>query len=63
MFLINFTNGDPGIDWLNMWKYVEVDLSDAVPSWINPNAILTFPIKWTRTYLVETNDTKKITGQ
>ena len=62
VFLINFTNGDPGIDWLNMWKYVEVDLSDAVPSWINPNAILTFPIKWTRTYLVETNDTKKDNG-
>ena len=39
-----------------------MDLSDAVPSWINPNAILTFPIKWTRTYLVETNDTKKDNG-
>ncbi|MCK7516970.1 MAG: hypothetical protein MZV64_04210 [Ignavibacteriales bacterium] len=33
-------------------------MSDA-PSWINPNAILTFPIKWIRTYLVETNDAKK----
>lgn len=62
VFLINFTNGDPGIDWLNMWKYIEVDLSDAVPSWINPNAILTFPLKWTRTYLVETNDSKKDNG-
>jgi hypothetical protein len=62
VFLINFTNGDPGIDWVNMWKYIEVDLSDAVPSWINPNAILTFPIKWTRTYLVETNDAKKDNG-
>ena len=62
VFLINFTNGDPGIDWLNTWKYIEVNLSDAVPSWINPNAFLTFPIKWTRTYLVETNDTKKDNG-
>ena len=62
VFLINFTSGDPGIDWLNIWKYIEVDLSDAVPSWINPNASLTFPIKWTRTYLVETNDTKKDNG-
>ena len=62
VFLINFTSGDPGIDWVNMWKYIEVNLSDAVPSWINPNAFLTFPIKWTRTYLVETNDTKKDNG-
>ena len=62
VFLINFTSGDPGIDWVNMWKYIEVDLSDAVPSWINPNASLTFPIKWTRTYLVETDDTKKDNG-
>jgi hypothetical protein len=62
VFLINFTSGDPGIDWVNIWKYIEVNISDAVPSWINPNAFLTFPIKWTRTYLVETNDTKKDNG-
>jgi len=62
VFLINFTNGDPGIDWVSIWKYIEVDLSDAVPSWINPNAVLTFPIKWTRTYLAETNDAKKDNG-
>ncbi|HCY75590.1 MAG TPA: hypothetical protein DHV28_06680 [Ignavibacteriales bacterium] len=62
IFLINFTNGDPGIDWVNMWKYIEVDLSDAVPSWINPSAVLTFPITWTRTYLAETNDAKKDNG-
>ena len=62
IFLINFTDGDPGIDWINMWKYIEVDLSDAVPSWVNPNAFLTFPIKWTRTYLAETNDSKKDDG-
>jgi len=62
IFLINFTAADPGIDWINMWKYIEVNLSDAVPSWVNPNAILTFPIKWTRTYLVETDDSKKDDG-
>ena len=62
IFLINFTNGDPGIDWINIWKYIEVDLNDAIPSWVNPNAILTFPINWTRTYLVETNDSKKDDG-
>jgi len=62
IFLINFTAADPGIDWINIWKYIEVNLSDAVPSWVNPNAILTFPIKWTRTYLVETDDSKKDDG-
>ena len=62
VFIINFTSGDPGIDWTNMWKYIEVDISDAVPSWVNPNAVLTFPIKWNRTYLVETNDAKKDDG-
>ncbi len=62
IFLINFTDGDPGIDWINIWKYLEVDMNDAIPSWVNPNAILTFPIKWTRTYLVETNDSKKDNG-
>lgn len=62
VFLINFTSGDPGIDWTNTWKYIEVNLSDAVPSWINPNATLTYPIKWIRTYLAETNDAKKDNG-
>ncbi len=62
IFLIDFTSGNPGIDWTNMWKYIEVNLSDAVPSWVNPNAVLTFPIKWTRTYLAETNDAKKDNG-
>ena len=61
-FLINFTSSDPGIDWINTWKYIEVDLSDAVPSWVNPAATLDFPIKWTRTYLAETNDAKKDNG-
>ena len=62
VFLINFTSGDPGIDWTNTWKYIEVNLSNAVPSWINPNATLTYPIKWIRTYLAETNDAKKDNG-
>jgi exopolysaccharide biosynthesis protein len=62
IFLINFTSGDPGIDWLNEWRYIEVHLSEAVPSWVNPNAVLTFPITWTRTYLAETNDSKKDMG-
>ncbi len=62
VFLINFTSGDPGIDWTNTWKYIEVNLSDAVPSWINPNATLTYPIKWIRTYLAETSDAKKDNG-
>lgn len=61
-FLINFTAGDPGIDWTNTWKYIEVNMSDAVPSWANPAAILNFPIKWIRTYLAETDDLKKDIG-
>ncbi len=61
-FLINFTGADPGINWISMWRYIEVNLSDAIPSWSNPNATLTFPIKWIRTYLVETDDSKKDEG-
>jgi hypothetical protein len=62
IFLINFTNSSPGINWTDTWKYIEVNISDAVPSWINPNAVLTFPITWIRTYLAETNDAKKDNG-
>ncbi len=61
-FLIDFTSGDPGINWTDTWKYIEINLSDAVPSWVNPSAILDFPIKWVRTYLAETNDGKKDNG-
>ncbi|MCZ7610514.1 MAG: phosphodiester glycosidase family protein [Ignavibacterium sp.] len=61
-FLIDFTNSDPGIDWIDTWKYIEINLSNAVPSWVNPSAVLDFPIKWVRTYLAETNDGKKDNG-
>ena len=61
-FIINFTLANPGIDWTDTWKYIEVNISDAVPSWINPSAVLTFPIKWSRTYLAETDDLKKDAG-
>jgi len=61
-FIINFTSGDPGIDWVDTWKFIEVNLKDAVPSWVNPSAVLTFPIQWSRLYLAETSDTKKDDG-
>ena len=61
-FLINFTEATPGIDWENEWKLVEVELSDAIPSWANPTAVLTYPIKWTRFYIAETKDENKGSG-
>ncbi len=61
-FLIDFTSADPGIDWINTWKFIEINLSSAVPSWVNPAATLDFPIKWVRTYLAETSDAKKDNG-
>lgn len=61
-FILNFTSGDPGIDWVDTWQYIEVNLKDAVPSWANPSAVLTFPIQWTRLYLAETSDSKKDDG-
>lgn len=61
-FIINFTSVDPGIDWTDTWKFIEVNLKDAIPSWANPSAVLTFPIQWSRLYLAETIDTKKDEG-
>ena len=61
-FIINFTSGDPGIEWMDSWQFIEVNLKDAVPSWANPSAVLSFPIQWTRLYLAETSDTKKDDG-
>lgn len=61
-FIIDFTAATPGIDWTNSWQYLEKLISSAVPSWANPGATLTFPIKWWRIYLAETNDAKKDAG-
>jgi len=61
-FLINFTAASPGIDWIDQWKFLQVGLSEAVPSWSNPNAVLDFPITWKKIYLAETNDSKKDDG-
>jgi len=61
-FILNFTSGDPGINWTDTWQYIEVNLKDAVPSWANPSAVLSFPIQWTRLYLAETSDSKKDEG-
>ncbi len=61
-FLIDFTSADPGINWNGSWKNVMVSLDKAVASWANPNAVLNFPIKWTRIYLAETADAKKDAG-
>lgn len=61
-FIVNFTGSSPGIDWINEWQYVEILLEDAIPSWVNPGAVLNFPIEWTRIYLVETKDDNKGSG-
>ena len=61
-FIVNFTDSSPGIDWKDEWQYVETLLEDAVPSWANSSAILNYPIKWTKIYLVETKDDNKGSG-
>ncbi|MDD3807325.1 MAG: phosphodiester glycosidase family protein [Candidatus Marinimicrobia bacterium] len=61
-FLLDFTNASPGIDWKDSWKLLEANLDDAIPSWANPNAVLDYPITWTRFYLAQTSDDKKGSG-
>ncbi len=61
-FLIDFTDASPGIDWENTWKRVEVNLDDAIPHWANSNAVLNYPITWTRFYIAQTSDEKKGSG-
>ncbi|MBL7066767.1 MAG: phosphodiester glycosidase family protein [Candidatus Marinimicrobia bacterium] len=61
-FLLNFTQADPGIDWIDSWQYLEVPLEDAIVSWANPSAVLNYPITWTKIYLAETDDNKKDLG-
>lgn len=61
-FLVNFTDASSGIDWTDTWERVEVNLDDAIPSWANPNAVLNYPITWTRFYIAETSDDNKGTG-
>ena len=61
-FLFNFTEASPGIDWLNEWRYLELPMENAIPSWANPAAVLNYPITWKRFYLVETNDNNKDSG-
>jgi hypothetical protein len=61
-FLVNFTEENPGIDWIDSWRYLRLSLANAIPSWSNPNARLNFPITWLRIYLAETNEKKKNSG-
>lgn len=58
-FLVNFA---ANIDWTDSWKEIEINPAEASASWANPNATLEFPIKWTRIYLAETDDSKKDSG-
>lgn len=62
IFLVNFTEADPGINWTDSWEYIEVDLEDAIVSWANPSAVLTFPITWKKIYLAETDESNKNSG-
>jgi hypothetical protein len=61
-FLVDFTPANPGIDWSGNWRYIELPLKNAIPSWSNPSAVVNYPIKWTRIYIAETNAAKKDTG-
>ncbi len=61
-FILNFTDASPGINWDNEWREITVMLSEAVPHWGNSNAILSFPITWTKLYLAETDDNNKDSG-
>jgi hypothetical protein len=61
-FLVNFTGEDPGIDWTNSWQYLTVPLQEAIPHPENPDATIDLPIKWTRIYLVEADESNKNSG-
>lgn len=61
-FLVNSTDAEHGIDWINRWEYLEVRMTDAIPSWANPSAVLNYPITWNRIYLAETVDSLKDQG-
>lgn len=62
VFLVNFTEADPGIDWSGEWKKLEVSLDNAIASWANPSAVLNYPITWKKIYLAETDEGKKDSG-
>lgn len=62
VFLVNFTESAPGIDWSGEWRYLEVLMEDAIVSWANPAAVLNYPITWKKIYLAETDDGKKDQG-
>ena len=61
-FLVDFTKSDPGINWQDNWKFLEVSMDSVIPRWDNPAAVLTFPITWKKIYLAEVNDSKKDSG-
>ncbi len=60
--LVNFNEASPGINWDNSWKELKVPLSEATPKYGYPNAVLSFPITWTKIYLAETDENKKDSG-
>ena len=62
LFVINFNQASPGINWNDSWKELSTTLSEASPHWGNPGASLSFPITWTKIYLAETDDNKKDSG-
>ena len=62
LFLINFTPEATGINWVNRWEYIEVPFSEVIPHWSNGDALLTFPVTWTKIYLAESDEAKKDDG-
>lgn len=61
-FILNFTDASPGINWDDEWREITVMLTEAAPHWGNSNAVLSFPITWTKIYLAETDDNNKDAG-
>jgi hypothetical protein len=43
-FLLDLTPASPGINWSDSWQFLEVPFENAIPSWINPSAVLNYPI-------------------
>lgn len=61
-FLADFTPADPGIDWSDAWKLLQVRFDAAQPHWNNPSAIVDFPVYWKKIYLAEASAAKKDSG-
>ncbi|MFH1212651.1 MAG: phosphodiester glycosidase family protein [Candidatus Neomarinimicrobiota bacterium] len=61
-FVVDFTAATPGINWVDSWQFLEIQLENAIPKWNNPAAVMNYPIKWIKIYIAETSDSNKGSG-